>query len=243
MRAILTYHSIDSSGSPISVTPKAFRQHVEWLAVGTVRVVSVPELLALPDDVDAVAITFDDALESVASVAAPLLAAHSIPATVFVVTGHVGRDNRWNGVGDRGIPVQRVLDWGALGRLREQGFHFGAHSRTHRHLTQCSDAELADQLEGSAEDMRAATGERPVTFAYPYGAFDRRVAAAAAGSFDIACTTEFQAIRAGVERSAVPRLDAWYFTDASKLGRWGSAGFARGVKMRHLLRRIRRTFQ
>ena len=38
MRAILTYHSIDESGSPISVDPDAFRRHVRWLASGRVRV-------------------------------------------------------------------------------------------------------------------------------------------------------------------------------------------------------------
>ena len=30
MRAILTYHSIDASGSPISCAPDAFGRHVSW---------------------------------------------------------------------------------------------------------------------------------------------------------------------------------------------------------------------
>ena len=56
MRAILTYHSIDESGSPISVAPAAFRRHVEWLASGRVRVVSLEEIVRLNDAVDAVAL-------------------------------------------------------------------------------------------------------------------------------------------------------------------------------------------
>ncbi|TFG50637.1 MAG: polysaccharide deacetylase, partial [Gemmatimonadales bacterium] len=45
MRAILTYHSIDDSGSPISVAPEQFRAHVRWLQSGVIRVVPLAELL------------------------------------------------------------------------------------------------------------------------------------------------------------------------------------------------------
>ena len=48
MRAILTYHSIDDSGSPISVSPAAFRRQLEWLVAERVRVVPLSELSHLP---------------------------------------------------------------------------------------------------------------------------------------------------------------------------------------------------
>ncbi len=243
MRAILTYHSIDRSGSVISVTPATFRAHVEWMAERNVRVVSLPELLALPDEVNAVALTFDDALASVAVEAAPLLAAHGFPATVFVVSRHVGGNNRWNGAGDPGIPEQPVLGWDALGRLREQGFSIGAHTRRHRPLPECGDAELADELAGAAEDIAKALGERPATFAYPYGAVDPRVARAAAEQFAIACTTAFRPVTGATPRAMVPRLDAWYFHDASRLRRWGTSRFRRAIALRDALRRTRRLFR
>jgi hypothetical protein len=69
MRAVLTYHSIDESGSVVSVPEAAFRSHVEWLASGAVRVVPLEELLSMDDGVDAVAITFDDGPESFGAVA------------------------------------------------------------------------------------------------------------------------------------------------------------------------------
>ena len=53
MKAILTYHSVDDSGSAVSVSPDTFRRHVRWLASWRVRVVTVPELLALPPASDA----------------------------------------------------------------------------------------------------------------------------------------------------------------------------------------------
>ena len=33
-RAILTYHSIDESGSVVSVSPSRFQQHVKWIRFG-----------------------------------------------------------------------------------------------------------------------------------------------------------------------------------------------------------------
>jgi hypothetical protein len=37
MRALLTDHWIDCSGSPISVAPQAFNRHVTWLMSGGCR--------------------------------------------------------------------------------------------------------------------------------------------------------------------------------------------------------------
>ena len=44
MRAILTYHSIDESGSPISMSEEVFRSQIAWLAKGHVKVVSLETL-------------------------------------------------------------------------------------------------------------------------------------------------------------------------------------------------------
>ena len=74
MRAILTYHSIDASRSVISVDPSVLRRQLEWLAQSSVRVVPLTTLTKLPDDADAVSLTFDDAYENFGHVVAPLLA-------------------------------------------------------------------------------------------------------------------------------------------------------------------------
>ena len=97
MRAILTYHSIDASASPISVSKEVFASHVEWLATGRVRVTTVDELLRLPDSADAVALTFDDGFENFGEIAAPALARHALPSTLFIVSDYVGRTNAWGG--------------------------------------------------------------------------------------------------------------------------------------------------
>jgi len=180
MRAILTYHSIDSSGSPISVSPAAFRQQVEWLASGRVRVVSLEELLRTPQGEDAVALTFDDGFVNFGTEVAPLLKEYSLPATVFIVAGQVGRTNAWGGRADPRIPTLPLLGWERLALLGERGVRLGAHTMTHPQLTKLPSHALEDELAGAAELIREETGRRPDEFAYPYGDVNPAVATAVA---------------------------------------------------------------
>ena len=73
MRAILTYHSIDSSGSPVSVSEETFRAHARFLGSGRVSVGPLADLPSLPDEEDAVALTFDDGFLNFSMLAMPLL--------------------------------------------------------------------------------------------------------------------------------------------------------------------------
>ena len=54
MRAILTYHSIDESGSVISISETVFRDQITWLARSNVRVVTLDTLMRMHSDADAV---------------------------------------------------------------------------------------------------------------------------------------------------------------------------------------------
>ena len=225
MRAILTWHSVDASGSPISVSSDTFRRQVDWLGSGALRVVSVDEVLGLDDDANAAALTFDDGFSNFATEAAPRLHEWRLPATLFVVTGHVGRDNRWQGRTQRGVPVMPLLDWEALGRLAESGVSLGAHTRTHPNLMAIGPDELEDEIAGSAAEMERRLGQRPAGLAYPYGAVDSRIAAVTARCFRWAVTTDFRAVARPDLPTMLPRFDAWYFKDADILANWGRPGF------------------
>ncbi len=238
MRAILTYHSVDPSGSAISLDAGAFRRHVDWLATGRVRVVPLAEIARGGGD-DAVALTFDDGFANFRDTAWPPLRERGWPATLFVVSGHAGGTNAWGGRDAPGIPTLPLLGWDALGALAEQGVTLGAHSRTHPDLTALDDGALAEQMTGSADDIAARTGRRPEAFAYPYGATDGRVEAAAAGTFRLAVTTELRALDGTERPHALPRLDTFYLREPGRLERWGSSGFRRWLAFRAGLRRLR----
>jgi peptidoglycan/xylan/chitin deacetylase (PgdA/CDA1 family) len=237
VRAILTYHSIDSSGSPVSVAPRDFDRHVRWLATGRVRVVALEDLVAVPPEEHAVALTFDDGFANFATEAAPRLREHDLPATLFVVSGHAGRTNAWGGRDAAGIPTLPLLDWDALGRVAEGGIAIGAHTRTHARLERLDAGAATAEIAGSADEIAQRLGRRPTTFAYPYGAVSRTAAEIARAHFACAVTTAMRTLRSGEDRAMLPRLDAWYFRDPARLEAWGSARFNAHLRARALVRR------
>ncbi len=243
MKAILTYHSIDASGSPISVDSSVFRAHVNWLATGSCRVVKLEDLAAFSDGESAVALTFDDGFQNFADVAWPMLRDHGFPVTVFVVTEHVGRDNNWKAAKAASVPVMPLLSWDALTRLRSEGVTLGSHTRTHPNLKTAPPESLHDEIAGAAERVEKMVGERPRTFAYPYGELTRQVVDVVRSQYSQACTTELRPVRAGDDPVMLPRLDAYYFRRAGLLQTWGSASFRRYVWLRAHGRVVRRALE
>jgi peptidoglycan/xylan/chitin deacetylase (PgdA/CDA1 family) len=241
MRAVLAYHSIDDSGSPISVPPDALAEHVWWLTHGGPRVLPLDELLALDpaDPTDAVAITFDDGFANFVGAAARIRDA-GLPVTLFVVTGHMGRDNTWGGRQDPGIPVLPLLDWDALDDLAARGVSIGAHTRTHARLPGRSRAEIEDEMDGCQEDLRQRLGVRAEHFAYPYGAVDESTAELASSRFSAALTTEFGHVTGREPRALIPRLDMYYFSQPGALETWGTRWFSGRLWSVRMRRRVRR---
>jgi len=238
LRAILTYHSIDPSGSVISTTEDTFRRQVKWLSRSAIKVVSIPELLALGDDSDAVALTFDDGFANFEKAVGPLTDA-GFSATVFVVTDCVGGTNSWEFRSGASVPMLPLMDWHQLSRIHEQGFVVGAHTRSHANLSRLSGAGLLDELQGSAERIGSELGMRPEGLAYPFGATSPAVVREAAAVFAFACTAEFRPLNVSDAAHQLPRLDMYYFRDPARLESFGTPAFARYVALRGRGRRLR----
>ncbi|CAG0989827.1 Gellan lyase [Gammaproteobacteria bacterium] len=239
MRAILTYHSIDSSGSPVSIAEDAFRAHVRFLASGRVRVVPLADITSPGAEEDAVALTFDDAFLNFADIAAPLLADSGLPATVFVVSDAVGGTNAWGGHEAPGIPTLPLMHWDDLSAIAVAGIEIGAHTRCHADLSSLSGSRLEDETAGCAERIAAVLGVRPARFAYPYGAVNDDVARVARDVFVDSCTTELRPLSDDEDRALLPRLDAFYFREPGQLEDWGSPAFRRRVWLRAQGRRVK----
>jgi peptidoglycan/xylan/chitin deacetylase (PgdA/CDA1 family) len=188
---VLVYHKVDTR-LELGVTrlgPRHFRRQVETLAALGFRTLGAADLAArlsaVPSSVSgqppSVVITFDDGYAALAEHAFPVLGDLGFTALVFVITDHVGGDNRWDlRPGGR---VFAHLDWDALGRWQERGIEVHAHGRSHGRLTWMSDTQVEDELHGAREAIGARLGRAPTAVAYPFGAVDARVRrlAAAAG--------------------------------------------------------------
>jgi peptidoglycan/xylan/chitin deacetylase (PgdA/CDA1 family) len=210
---ILTYHSLDASGSAISTEPDLFARQLRMLRARGYQGVGLAELLRGREEGGArferpVAICFDDGLRSVAEHAAPALGAAGFRATVFAVAGP-GGTNDWPGQADW-APRQPLLSHAELGALAREGWEVGSHGYQHRALTGLGEAELDQEVSASRERLEDALGVAVTSFAYPYGRADARARARVAACYGQACSTELGWARAESDRFWLPRIDAYY---------------------------------
>lgn len=170
---ILLYHHVSGdTPASTSVTPRTFEAHLDHLA--DYEVVALERIVrALGGDgtlpPDAVAITFDDAYESVYTEALPRLEERGWPFTVFASTDYVDRD--YGG----------YMSWEQLREIERRGGSVGNHSRAHRHMIRRepgeSDGEWRKRVTADLRHAQARLEDElsaPLPyFAYPYGEFDR----------------------------------------------------------------------
>jgi len=85
---ILTYHSIDDSGSVISTSPDKFLSQMHYLRDKHFNVISLKNVVTnirkkLPLPQRSIAITFDDGCKNVYNIAYPILRDYGFTATIF----------------------------------------------------------------------------------------------------------------------------------------------------------------
>lgn len=91
--------------------------------------------------------------------------------------------------------------------LADAGCEIGFHTRGHEVLTALADAQLGRAMREGREALESAAGCALRAIAYPHGAADARVAAAAgAAGFEIGVTTEPDAVVAGADPLLLGRL-------------------------------------
>ena len=212
---VLTYHSISDDAGPTSIPRDVFAMQMQTLADLGRRSLRLSEFIdwhqGTNDDADdSVLITFDDAFEDFATVAAPILQRHGFSALVFVPTRHLGSVEGWQG-GNR--PPRPLMNWDTVRALANDGIEFGGHSRTHADLTKLSAREREEEIVGCAEDIRAQIDEPVEGFAAPYGRVSPDVIEAIGRHYRVAFGTRLALPESGQDRLDIPRIDMHYFRD------------------------------
>lgn len=103
-------------------------------------------------------VTFDDAFQSVADNAVPLLESYRIPFTCFVATDFIGKSG--------------YLSLSSLRELADNDLcTIGSHTLTHPLLSACDQEQSRNEIETSREKLQEILGRPVDLFAYPYGSF------------------------------------------------------------------------
>lgn len=240
---VLTYHSIDESGSVLSTSPEVFETQMKFLKEASFSV------LSLADVADhlrrgrhfaekTVSITFDDGFKNIYHTAYPILKEYGFKATVFLVTGHCGSDNGWDGQ-PQGIPIMDILNREEIADMSARGLDFGAHTVSHPDLPKLPDDIAADEITGSRLWIEELTGRKVDFFAYPYGSRNRAVENVVRQQFSGACSTDLGFVSMKSSVYALPRIDMYYFSRNNFFSLLESHLFSQYVGVRSALRKIK----
>jgi peptidoglycan/xylan/chitin deacetylase (PgdA/CDA1 family) len=167
---VLLYHSVAdaprSSDRAYAISRAAFAAHADAVGGSGRRGVNITELAAalrgerqLPERT--VALTFDDGFADTYDAVEELIS-RDLPSTVYVTTG---------GIGTRDHLSRSVL----LELSQLPSVEIGAHGVRHHRLDELDDRELAAEIQASRDRLEDLTGASVCSFAYPHGAYDRRV--------------------------------------------------------------------
>jgi len=237
VRAILTFHSIDDTGSVLSYPPKTFDRLLLALQRSGIPVLDLDTLLR-PHTKAGVALTFDDGMRSVFTQALPILRSHSAPAHLFLTTGFVGMTNCWPSQ-PATAPLFEMLRWREIEALQVAGIHVDAHTANHPDLRQLSDNALRAECERADETIASTLGMRPRYFAYPYGFSDARVRTFARERYVGSVTADVRMLREEEDPAALPRLETYYFRREFLFRNLRSRPTLAYVALRRALRQLR----
>ena len=121
-----------------------------------------------------IAITFDDAFQSVFDLALPELRKRGMPCAVFVPTACIGGAPTWEMEGACPDRSEVLANAETLRQAASNGVGLGAHARTHPRLTSLSADLERDEIAGSKADLEQIAGRTVDMFSFPYGDFNER---------------------------------------------------------------------
>jgi peptidoglycan/xylan/chitin deacetylase (PgdA/CDA1 family) len=234
---ILCYHAVSESWpADLSLPPAEFERQIGRKLAAGYEGVTLTQSQAPDRPSRCLVVTFDDGYLSTLTVAAPILERLGVPATLFVPSDYIGRDEpmAWPGV-DRWLQGPHrdelvPLSWEDVRTLAGSGWEIGSHTCSHPHLTTLEDDALSRELRDSRARIGVELGPDPGSIAYPYGDVDARVVAAArAAGYTLGAALPAR-LGPDADPMRLPRVGVYN----------GQGDLKLGIKTSRLVRRARR---
>lgn len=212
---VLLYHSVADTPPQgqvdrFTVTPTAFREHIAAIADAGRTAITLSSLARAltretPFPERPLVVTFDDGFDDTVA-AVDALRARSIPATVYVTSGTLATP--------AGISLE------SLRALAASGCEIGAHSVSHPHLDELAPEVAEREIIDSRAELEQRLEQAITTFAYPHGAYSRRVRESViAGGFSSAAAVKNALSHPDDDPFAIARWTVTRETSAAQLER------------------------
>lgn len=188
---------------------RRFRRQMKWLKFGDYNVISMSDAVAClsgerPTPAKSVVLTFDDAYENFYEYALPVLQEYQFPATVYAISGMLGKNAEWLAADGHNTPP--LMDAVRLRELLALGIEVGSHSACHVRLAEQSSQRIRDEVFHSKAGLEDALGHEVAHFCYPYGSHDMRVVECVAeAGYRTGTTCERAQAKAGNDPLTLPR--------------------------------------
>ncbi len=183
---VLCYHAVSERWHEhLATSPSQMEHQLRFLAQRGYRWTTFAEAISGSTAGPSVAVTFDDGYRSIVRLALPILQRLGVPATAFLPTDFIDADGpmSWPGIDHWAAGPHRdelvPMSWEEVRELVAAGWEIGAHTCSHRRLTELSDEELQAELADSKAICSRQSGVECQTLAYPFGDYDRRIIGAA----------------------------------------------------------------
>jgi len=215
----LMYHRVGTANNAwerkYCVSPERFTAQMCALADRGMNAVGIHDFVAslegekeLPEG--SFLITFDDGFRGVRDHALPVLERYHWPASVFLVSNLIGKQDEWTRPYNPDGVVYPLLDAGDIMDMIKHGISFHSHTRTHPSLPTLDDLRLNEELVGSRAALRTLLGKDVEFLAYPFGHSDDRVEAATqAAGYRAAFSTQPGFNRRNTNRFRLRRIDVF----------------------------------
>jgi peptidoglycan/xylan/chitin deacetylase (PgdA/CDA1 family) len=116
-------------------------------------------------------VTFDDGYQNILENAVPELVQRGIPATLFIVSGALGKTPSWEDYSGSSDPHMNdpIVSLEKLQSLASDLIQIGSHTITHPKLPQLAEKDARAELSGSRITLAGITGKAVNLFSFPYG--------------------------------------------------------------------------
>lgn len=245
MRLTLCYHHVSPWRSLYSTTPEDFGRHLDLLRRAGWKALGFDEFAEhsrKPSRSRTVLLGFDDGHADNWLHAAPILAAHDLAATMFVISGDVAegpvREHGDEGLAPGGTEDDPVrIRWSELGQWAATG-GLSVQTHTHRHRDWHREQGSARQraaafgadLDASIAVITDRIGQAPSALAWPWGHSDPGLRMVAAGR---GIGWQFS-VTPGVDRGPMRPEALWHRVSADGLDAVGFAAMLERYRYRPL---------